>query len=58
MNKAKNMINLITKSVGLATGVAVTVLSVLNEIALSDAVLLLAIGVAALGINRFTETKK
>ena len=58
MNKTKAFTNLASKSVGLAMGVAVTVLIVLNEIAIKDAVLLLGIGVAALGLSKFTDIKK
>lgn len=55
MKKAKSLINLIAKAVGLAMGVAVTVLMILGEVNMYDAVLLLGIGTAALGICHFTN---
>lgn len=50
--------NLLFKAVGMAMGIAVIVLSVLKQLDPSDGVLLLAIGLACLGISSFQVTDK
>lgn len=56
MNKLKGMIKLICKAVSLAMGVAVAVLAVMNSITANNAVLLLGIGLACVGIGSFIKT--
>ncbi len=55
MKNAKEIINLVFKAVGLAMGVAVTVLCVINQIDVNSAITMLGIGLAALGISQFTK---
>lgn len=57
MEKIKETANTVFKAVGLAMGVATTVLLVLKEIETSSALTLLAIGVTALGLSLFTSKK-
>lgn len=52
--KIKVFINLVFKAVGLAMGVAVTVLSILKEVTPSSAFIMLGIGLTCLGISQFT----
>lgn len=58
MKKFKEMVNLILRAVGLATGVAVVAMMIMNVIELNTAVMLLGIGVASLGISSFTANSK
>ena len=57
MKKIKETANTVFKAVGLAMGVATTVLLVLKEIETTSALTLLAIGVTALGLSLFTSKK-
>ncbi|MBQ4569287.1 MAG: hypothetical protein IJA62_04450 [Ruminococcus sp.] len=57
MEKIKETANTVFKAVGLAMGVATTVLLVLKEIETTSALTLLAIGVTALGLSLFTSKK-
>ena len=52
--KIKAFINLVFKAVGLAMGVAVTVLSIINEVEPSSAFVMLGIGLTCFGISHFT----
>ena len=52
--KSKAFINLVFKAVGLAMGVAVTVLSILKEVTPSSALIMTGIGLTCLGISQFT----
>ncbi len=57
MNKIRETINTVCKAVGLAMGVATTALLIMGEIITSSALMLLAIGVTALGLGMFTNKK-
>lgn len=50
----KALINLVFKAVGLAMGVAVTVLSIIGEVEPSSAFIMLGIGLTCFGISQFT----
>ena len=52
--KIKALTNLIFKAVGLAMGVAVTVMSIINKVEPSSAFVMLGIGLTCLGISQFT----
>ena len=52
--KIKALINLIFKAVGLAMGVAVTVMSIINKVEPSSSFIMLGIGLTCLGISQFT----
>lgn len=52
--KSKAFINLVFKAVGLAMGVAVTVLCIIRGIEPDGAATLLGIGLTCLGISQFT----
>ncbi len=52
--KTKAFINLIFKAVGLAMGVAVSVLSIIYKIDPSSGLTMLGIGLTCLGISQFT----
>ncbi|MBO4508026.1 MAG: hypothetical protein J5747_05255 [Spirochaetaceae bacterium] len=54
MKSVKEMINLILKAVGLAMGVAVTVLSIINKAEASSSFILVGIGLTCIGISQFT----
>ena len=51
----KKLINVIFKSVGLAMGVAAVVLSIMKTIDTNTAIILLGIGVTAIGISQFNS---
>ena len=51
MSENRSIVGLVLKAVGLAMGVVVIVLSVLGAADMSTHVLLLAIGLAALGLD-------
>ena len=52
--KSKAFINLVFKAVGLAMGVAVTVLCIIKEIEPTSACIMLGVGLTCLGISQFT----
>ena len=52
--KSKAFINLVFKAVGLAMGVAVTVLCIIKEIEATSALIMTGIGLTCLGISQFT----
>ena len=52
--KTKAFINLIFKAVGLAMGVAVSVLSIIYKIDPSSGLTMLGIGLTCFGISQFT----
>lgn len=52
--KIKVFINLVFKAIGLAMGVAVTVLSIIKEIEPTSACIMLGGGLTCLGISQFT----
>ena len=52
--KSKAFINLVFKAVGLAMGVAVTVLGIIKEIEPASALIMTGIGLTCLGISQFT----
>lgn len=54
----KNMITTVFKAIALAMGVAVIVLSILNEIDTSTAIKFLAIGLTGSGFAHVMEIKK
>jgi len=54
----KNFISTIFKAVSLAMGVAVTVLSVMNEIDTATAIRLLAIGLSGSGLAHIVDIKR
>ena len=58
MKIAQDYINLIAKAVGLAMGVAVITLLIMKTVTLYDAVLMTGVGITALGISHFTNTKQ
>ena len=51
----KELINLIFKTVALAMGIAVVVLSIMESIELNSAVLMLGIGLACMGVSQFNK---
>ena len=55
MKTVKYFVKLITKAVSLAMGVAVTALLIMESITLSNAVLLLEIGLACAGLSGFIK---
>lgn len=54
MKNLKESINLIFKAVGLAMGIAVTVLCIIQKIETNSAIVMLGIGLTSLGISFFT----
>ena len=52
--KSKAFINLVFKAVGLAMGVAVSVLSIIYKIDPSSGLTMLGIGLTCFGISQFT----
>ena len=57
--KINDYISLILRAIGISMGVAVAVLSALGELDVEDGMLMLGIGLAAIGINTLTgESKK
>lgn len=59
MNKnINNILSTVFKSVGLAMGIAVLVLSILKAIEVSTAIILLSIGVSCLGLSLLENVKK
>lgn len=54
-NKVSEIVNLALKSVALAMGIAVAVLSVIGNIETSKAVSMLGIGLACLAITQFSK---
>ena len=57
MTDIKRTVKLILKAIPLAMGVAVTVLTIIREIDMVSALLMVGIGVACLGINAVSERK-
>ena len=55
MEKIKEISNTVFRAVGLAMGVATTALLIMGKVEISSALMLLAIGVAALGISTFAQ---
>lgn len=53
--KAADITRLALKGVALAMGIAVTVLSVLNEIGVNEAIRMLGIGLACLAVLQFSQ---
>ncbi len=58
MKNAKELINLIFKAVGLAMGVAVTVLCIIKKVEVNSALTMLGVGLTSLGISQFTKTNE
>ena len=57
--QVKHMVNLVLAAIGLAMGVAVVVMTVINaDVTTNDLVKLLAIGVASLGIFALSNIHK
>lgn len=56
--KTKAFINLVFKAVGLAMGIAVTVLSVIKEIEPTSAFIMLGVGLTCFGISQFTVSNE
>lgn len=56
MKNVKEMTNLIFKAVGLAMGVAVTVLSIIKKVDINSALIMVGVGLACLGISQFTNS--
>ena len=54
MKNLKELINLIFKAVGLAMGIAVTVLCIIQKIEINSAIVMIGIGLTSLGISFFT----
>ena len=52
--KSRDFINLVFKAVGLAMGVAVTVLSIMGNAEPSSSFTMLGIGLTCFGISQFT----
>ena len=57
-NNVKQIINLICKAVGVAMGVAVVVLNVLEELQINDAITMLGIGLACISISLLQNEKE
>lgn len=57
MKKLIEVTNTAFKSIGLAMGVATLTLLILGEIETNNALTLLSIGVASLGLSLFTKSK-
>ena len=57
MKKLKEITNTAFKSIGLAMGVATLTLLILGEIETNNALTLLSIGVASLGLGLFAKSK-
>ena len=57
-NNIKQIINLICKAVGVAMGVAVVVLNVLEELQINDAITMLGIGLACISISLLQNEKE
>lgn len=55
MKSVKEMINLILKAVGLAMGVAVTVLCIIGKVDANTGLIMTGVGLACLGISQFTK---
>lgn len=56
--KIKAFFNLLFKAVGLAMGVAVTVLSIIKKVEPSSAFIMLGTGLTCFGISQFTLTNE
>ncbi|WP_160169970.1 hypothetical protein [Clostridium hydrogeniformans] len=54
----KNILNTICSAIALGTGVAVIVLNILNSLNIKEAIILLAIGVAALGLKGLDRVRE
>ena len=54
-NKISEIVNLTLKGVGVAMGIAVVILSLMNEIEINSAMSMLGIGVTCLGIVQFSK---
>ena len=50
-----NLINIILKGIGLAMGVAVVVLSILNKTNMNTSIIMLGLGLSALSILQLNE---
>ncbi len=53
----KNIIQTVFKGIGLAMGVAVAVLNIMNQLAVRDSLIMLSIGLACLGISSISNEK-
>lgn len=58
MKSAKEMVDLVFKAVGLAMGVAVTVLCIIGKVEVNSAFIMTGIGLACLGISQFTKVNE
>jgi len=52
------MVNLVLRAVGMAMGIAVVVLSIINKAPTNEAIMMLAIGVSCLGIASLSKEKE
>lgn len=55
--KVKKIINLILKAISLAMGISVVVLTILNELHIKDAIIMLAIGISCISIILLENNK-
>ncbi len=53
----KKLIQTILKGVGLAMGVSVAVLNIIDQLPIKDSIIMLSIGIACLGISSLTNEK-
>ena len=58
LDKVGEISNIVFRAVGMAMGIAVLVLSILNKIEVRDGMTLLAIGLACIGIVQMSELNK
>ena len=57
-NNIKQIINIVCKSVGVAMGIAVVVLNVLDKLQVNDAITMLGIGLACISISLLPDNKE
>lgn len=53
----KKLIQIILKSIGLAMGVSVAVLNIMNQLSVKDSIIMLSTGLACLGISSISNEK-
>ena len=53
----KKLVQMITKGIGLAMGISVAILNIMNQLSVRDSIIMLSIGLACLGISSISNEK-